>query len=622
MSEPTGPHHEAQRDTAGHQDAVAGEHGHLVRTWLKAVVQTAFVPGGSEEIKTVLDDSLRQLAAALDADPFDAGVGYRVGAGLVAAQISSPEALGATLTLLGERLVAALGPTHREVPARLPALLGQLAAGYTESMRRVALAAAEDINRAERVAWRDRQKMLQLRLQRALLCEQLTGLPNRARLTSWLSEVMTDSPNGARLGMCLINLDRFKAVNDNLGHDNGDRLLRAVARRLRAIANRSGDFLAHLGRDEFAIVVKNTTGTDDVAKVADHVLRALREPVNLNGHRLAISASAGIVEHAAGDIDPEELLRTAEITLGWAKNHYRGRWTTFDPGSYASEVHRHAMTAAMPAALARGEFTVAYQPLVRLADRRIVGVEALARWQHPIHGLIGPAHFIPLAESTGLITQLGLFLLEQACRQAVVWQREHDPILISVNLSVAQLRDPDLPAAIMATLGRTGLRPHRLQLEITESAIVDTGDTAAHSLRVLARSGIQLAIDDFGTGYSSLAYLADLPVHAVKLAPNFLQGIDDPSTGHSNSTILPALISLSHDLDLTVTAEGIETPAQAHRLTTLGCDLGQGFHLGRPTTAEHISIQLARNPPDNRPATGVLHQLPEPADTQPGDTPA
>jgi diguanylate cyclase len=450
-------------------------------------------------------------------------------------------------------------------------------------MRTTALAAAEDINRAERAAWRERQAALNRRLQNALLCERLTGLPNRNRLISWLGKILTDPLGCPRLGICLINLDRFKAVNDSLGHDNGDKLLRAVARRFRTVAERNGYFLAHLGGDQFTFIVENTTGIDDVAKMADLVLRALREPLTLGGHHLSVSATAGIVEHAARDLEPGELLRTAEITLGWAKVHHRGRWATFDPSSYASELHRHALTAAMPAALASGQFTLAYQPLVRLADRRVIGVEALARWAHPTHGLINPARFIPLAESTGLIVPLGLELLKQACTQAAAWQKDDgDPFMVSVNLAVAQLRSPGLAAAIVSALKHAGLPPSRLQLEITESAIIDNGDTALDTLHILAHTGIKLAIDDFGTGYSSLAYLADLPIHAIKLAPGFLHGFNDVDGDHSNNTILPALIRLGHDLDLTVTAEGVETADQAERLANLGCDLGQGFYLGRP----------------------------------------
>jgi diguanylate cyclase len=208
---------------------------------------------------------------------------------------------------------------------------------------------------------------------------------------------------------------------------------------------------------------------------------------------------------------------------------------------------------------------------------------ALARWHHPTHGLINPARFIPLAESTGLIIPLGLALLKQACKQAAAWQRSAgDPFMISVNLAVAQLRSPGFAASVASALKHAGLPPSRLQLEITESVIVDNGDTALDTLHTLAHTGIKLAIDDFGTGYSSLAYLADLPIHAIKLAPGFLHGFDDTEGDHSNNTILPALIRLGRDLDLTVTAEGIETAEQAEQLTNLGCDLGQGFYFGRP----------------------------------------
>jgi diguanylate cyclase (GGDEF)-like protein len=575
-------------------DSVEHRYDALVQSWIQAITGTTFVPGGRAVVRVVLDESLRRLATALTAEPFDAEPGFQVGSELVTSQISSPHALGNTLTLLDHQLIDELGITHPDARGRLAALLGQLAAGFSLTMRTTALAAAEDINRAERAAWRERQAALNRRLQNALLSERLTGLPNRNRLISWLGKILTDPPSSPRLGICLVNLDRFKAVNDSLGHDSGDKLLRAVARRFRAVAEKSGWFLAHLGADQFAFIVENTTGVDDVAKVADLVLRALREPLTLGGHQLSVSASAGIVEHVARDIEPAELLRTAEITLGWAKVHHRGRWATFDPSSYAGELHRHSLTAAMPAALADGQFTLAYQPLVRLADRRVIGVEALARWHHPTHGLISPARFIPLAESTGLIVPLGLALLKQACKQAAAWQRsDGDPFMISVNLAVAQLRSPGFAASVASALKHAGLPPSRLQLEITESVIVDNGDTALDALHTLAHTGIKLAIDDFGTGYSSLAYLADLPIHAIKLAPGFLHGFDDIDGDHSNNTILPALIRLGRDLDLTVTAEGIETAEQAEQLTNLGCDLGQGFYLGRP--ADPASVPPLRN---------------------------
>jgi diguanylate cyclase (GGDEF)-like protein len=576
----------------------------LVDTWAALAARTCYISGGHAQARTVLAAALRQLAAALTTVPFDATPGYRIGFDLVSARINSPQALGGTVTLLGQQLIAKLGIEHPKASAQLTALLGQLVTGFTEALRRVAVAGAEDIARAERSAWREQQVMLNRKLQQAQLCERLTGLPNRVWLVNRLTELLTDAPGAGRLGVCLINLDRFQAVNDSLGRDKGDQLIGSVALRLRRLADRHGYVLAHLGADEFAFVVEGTAGIDDLAKMADQALLALSEPFGLGGHNLSVSASAGVVERAAAGADPVELLRAADITLRWAKTNCRGQWTAFDPDRYEGELRRHKLTAAMPAALDRGEFALVYQPLIRLADGRVFGAEALARWHHPDHGTISPARFIPLAEHTGLIGPLGLYLLEQACRQAATWHRRgHTEFVISVNLAVAQLHTPGLATTVAAILDRSGLPADRLQLEITESALAGTEDGSLENLHALAGHGIRLAIDDFGTGYSCLAYLAKLPVHALKLAPGFLDGLGDTTTRHSNNTILPALVKLSHDLGLTVTAEGIETAAQAKALTALGCDLGQGFYLGHPTANGNITRLLNKTTPPRRDAT-------------------
>ncbi|HEX5117990.1 MAG TPA: bifunctional diguanylate cyclase/phosphodiesterase [Pseudonocardiaceae bacterium] len=571
----------------------------MARLWARVVARSSFVPAGRATARAVLENALRAVVDAVTGEPFDPTRGREIGRTLVASHISSPKALGDSIDLLAGRLLDELGIDDERAPRRLAALLGQIATGYTEALRDAALLAAEDINRAERTAWRDQQRKLHRRLQHALLHDQLTDLPNRAQFTGWLAETLARAPEDARLGLCLVNLDRFKAINDSIGMEKADEVLLAVATRLSAQAGRYGHFLAHLGGDTFAIGVARTNDSDDVAKVADRALRALADPIRLDGMQIPITASAGIVERAVAGAQATELIRAADISVGWAKTNqdrYRqgGRWALFDAERNAVEVRKQTLTAEIPGALARGEFELAYQPLVRLADQELIGVEALARWNHPIHGWISPAQFIPSAEDTGLIVPLGLALLEKACAQAAAWRAATGRSLImSVNLAVAQIRTPGLLAGITGVLRRTGWPAELLQLEITESAFIGTDDDAMDIVHGLADMGIGLAIDDFGTGYSSLAYLSELPVTNLKLAASFLRDLDaQTKAAKSNLTILPALITLSHDLDVSVTAEGIEEAAQAAHLKGLGCDYGQGYHLGRPMPAADVGALL------------------------------
>jgi diguanylate cyclase (GGDEF)-like protein len=572
----------------------------FARSWARVLASTSFVPGGRAKARCVLEEALRRILDALVDPVFDPQIGRDVGRSLVANHMSAPRTLGDSIHLLGSRLLDELDVTVPGAQPRLAALLGQLATGFTEALRDGALTAAEDINKAERAAWRDQQRRMYRRLQHALLHDQLTDLPNRAQFTGWLEETLARAPQGARIGLCVINLDSFKAINDSIGMEKADQLLLAVANRLRPQANRYGHFLAHLGGDTFAIGVERTNGSDDVAKVTDRALRTLSDPIRLDGLQIPITASAGIVEREAAGAQATELIRAADISVGWAKvdqgGHRQGRWAVFDVDRNAADVRKHTLTAAMPAALARNEFTLEYQPLVRLADGALVGVEALARWQHPELGLIGPGQFIPSAEDTGLIVPLGIALLEKACRQAARWRAETgETLLLSANLAVAQIRAPGLVPAIVSVLRRTGWAAEDLQLEITESAFIGSDDDAMDTLHGLTRLGMRLSIDDFGTGYSSLAYLADLPVHNLKLAASFLRGLDNGSqTGKSNRMILPALVTLSHDLELTVTAEGIERASQSEHLRGIGCDFGQGFFLGRPMAPERIAALLSR----------------------------
>ncbi|HEX3781051.1 MAG TPA: EAL domain-containing protein [Pseudonocardiaceae bacterium] len=428
--------------------------------------------------------------------------------------------------------------------------------------------------------------------------DPLTGLPNRAMFTERLAEVFDpdSEPTQARAGLCYLDLDGFKVINDSLGHDVGDRLLVAVAARLAESVAGERRLIARMGGDEFVVLVEGTTGPNDVIAIAESVLSTLTPPVHIDGHELAVSASIGVVERPVASTNAADFMRDADITQYWAKADGRGRWAVYDSERNAYEVARFALAAAMPAAMEREEFYVDYQPLVRLGDERTVGVEALVRWQHPEFGRLGPDRFIELAEETGLIVALGKWVLRTACAQAKRWLDEFgdDAPYISVNLAVRQSREPDLVAEVCKALEDTGLPARLLQLEVTESAIMSTSDAPLEALRTLDAMGVRIAIDDFGTGYSNLAYLRHLPVTELKIAGSFVEGLqasdrEDPV----DAQIVATLVTLAHALGLTVTAEGVETPAQAERLRRIGCDSGQGWLFARPGKPDNIARLLS-----------------------------
>ncbi|HEX8630989.1 MAG TPA: GGDEF domain-containing phosphodiesterase, partial [Catenuloplanes sp.] len=355
--------------------------------------------------------------------------------------------------------------------------------------------------------------------------------------------------------------------------------------------------VARLGGDEFVVLLEDTTCTDDVLKIANAALAAINEPTVVDGHELTVSGSIGMVERAIEGTSPSDVMRAADVTLHWAKEAGRGRWALFDAARAEREVARYALSADMPGALDRGEFHLEYQPLVSLHSGVLVGVEALVRWQHPTLGLLYPDRFIGLAEETGLIVRLGGWVMAEACREARRWLN-HSPSapFVSVNLAVRQARDARLVDEVVELLARTGLPADRLQLEITESAVMSTADDSVAALRSLANLGVRIAIDDFGTGYSNLAYLRTLPVCELKVAGEFVEGLrrspDDPA-GRADEQILATLVALAHSLRLTVTAEGVETAAQADRLRSIGCDTAQGWHFGRPGTPAGIVGRLS-----------------------------
>ncbi|OLB74766.1 MAG: GGDEF-domain containing protein [Actinobacteria bacterium 13_2_20CM_2_71_6] len=565
----------------------------FTRAWAKALAGTSYVPMTRAERHDFLLGRARRLAAALSAEPFTSTPGYEIGDELVIADFAAPEALGRTVEVIDDRFLADLGMVDDRTRGRLALLLGALAAGYSWALRDRTLDEQEAIRFAALVARDEAEQALrasEARFRYAALHDPLTGLPNRALFADRLTEIFTAPSPAARLGVCFVDLDAFKAVNDSLGHRVGDQLLIAAAQRLSGLAGELGYLVARLGGDEFVVLIEDTTCPEDAIKVADRVLATIGEPFTVDGHDLPVTASIGIVERFVAGTDPTDVMRAADITLHWAKADGKARWRVFDEDRNAKEVARYTLAAAMPGALERSEFRLLYQPIVDLATGRLAGVEALARWSHPQLGMLTPDEFIGLAEDRGLIVALGIRLLEQACQQAAYWYElaPHAPY-VSVNLAVRQVRHPGLVADVIAVLDRTGLPPGRLQLEITESAVMDNDDDETlTTLRDLANLGVRLAIDDFGTGYSNLAYLRALPVQGLKLAGPFVQGLRTATVDPTDEAIVATLVSLGHTLGLVVTAEGVETHTQAERLRTVGCDAAQGWHFGRPVPSAQI----------------------------------
>ncbi|MEU4528189.1 EAL domain-containing protein [Micromonospora ureilytica] len=439
---------------------------------------------------------------------------------------------------------------------------------------------------------------LQQRLRFQALHDPLTGLPNRTLFFETLGRVLDTAGVGQRVGVCFLDLDGFKAINDSLGHDLGDRLLVMIGRRLAACVADHGHLVARMGGDEFVILVDGGNDTDDAVAVAEAALAAVAAPVHVGEHQLAVSASVGIVQCPASETSASELMKAADTTLYWAKAAGRGRWAVYDPERGARDIARSALVAGLPAALERGEFVLHYQPIVSLLEGTMLAVEALVRWEHPELGLIGPDRFIGLAEETGLIVRLGEWVLRRACADAERWRREFPEarLVVSVNLAARQADEPAIVDTVADALQTSGLPAGLLQLELTESAVMGSAGEPLRSLHRLAALGVRLAVDDFGTGYSNLAYLRRLPIHCLKLAGPFVEGIRadgaDVAADHRDERIVDALVRLAHALELWVTAEAVETDVQAERLRALRCDTGQGRYFGAPAPADAITARL------------------------------
>jgi diguanylate cyclase (GGDEF)-like protein/PAS domain S-box-containing protein len=416
--------------------------------------------------------------------------------------------------------------------------------------------------------------------------DSLTMLPNRALFIDHLKLAVNHRRRrkGYLFAVLFIDLDRFKVINDSLGHMAGDEFLIATARRLESCL-REGDTIARLGGDEFTILLDGIKDYGDAQRVAERVQEVLAEPFDLSGRELFITASVGIKYSSDNDEQPEDLLRDADTAMYCAKTLGKAQYQEFD-----AKMHTHALTlleleSDLRRAVERDEFQVNYQPIVSLQSGRIIGFEALVRWQHPERGMILPAEFISVAEETGLIMQIDRCVLRQACLQMRRWQ-ETLPITrqmkVSVNLSCKQFMQPMIVEQVLEILQETGLDPRSLKLEITESVMMERGDYTMSVLEQLSQAGIELSLDDFGTGYSSLSYIHRFPVSTLKIDQSFIKRIG----GEQNGEIVRAVVALARNLGMEVVAEGIETVVQLDQLRALNCEQGQGYYFSIPVDAE------------------------------------
>jgi diguanylate cyclase (GGDEF)-like protein len=436
------------------------------------------------------------------------------------------------------------------------------------------------------VAWRLNEEQA--------LKDSLTRLPNRTLFQDRLGHALARvQRSGASIAVLFVDLDGFKAVNDGLGHAAGDQLLRGVAERLRGSV-RPADTVARLGGDEFAVLIEDIAGEAEAVAVAERLLESIGVPFDLRNKEVTVSASIGVALNAS-QATVEVMLRDADVAMYRVKDSGRAGYEVFDPGMHDTIVARLELERDMRRAVDERQFVVHYQPLVALADGRLVGVEALVRWQHPTRGLLAPADFLDLAEETGAIVPLGAWVLQEACRQAVQWAeaRPEQRLTMSVNLSPRQLSDPGIVAVVAAALSESNLPPGDLVLELTEGLLVSDGPAVVDRLFALKALGLRLAIDDFGTGYSSLSYLRRLPFDILKIDKLFVDGV---AGGPEASAFAQAIIRLAHSLRLETVAEGVEHDDQSQHLRQLGCELAQGYHFARPLSAEDITTMLGNQP--------------------------
>lgn len=416
----------------------------------------------------------------------------------------------------------------------------------------------------------------QKEIERLVQCDSLTGLPNRLLARDRLSQLLVQTAEGARIvAVVALGLDNFKAINDSLGHAAGDALLRQVAAQLRATL-RETDTVARLSGDQFLILLTHLKSESAIATVIGKIDRVFRGAFTVEGEDVLVTASLGIAVPPRDGEDPDSLLRNADLAMYKAKEAGRNTFCFFDASMNESMAEQLRIASGLRTAMGNGELRLHYQPQLDLASGRIYGAEALLRWQHPEQGAIPPSVFVPIAERSGLIHELGTWVLHQACQDAQRWRSEGlGELTVAVNVSPLQLRRDDLDVVVASALSGSGLAPGALELELTESTLVVDGHDPVEQLQRVSGRGVRIAIDDFGTGYSNLSYLRRFSVHRLKIDRSF---VDKLTTNAHDAALVRAIVEMAHCLDLAVVAEGVETADALHRLRELGCESGQGFH--------------------------------------------
>ncbi|MGE0602847.1 MAG: putative bifunctional diguanylate cyclase/phosphodiesterase, partial [Xanthobacteraceae bacterium] len=417
--------------------------------------------------------------------------------------------------------------------------------------------------------------------------DPLTGLPNRTYFHDSVRKQIARTRRGDKqFALLLLDLDRFKGVNDVLGHHQGDQLLKAVSQRL-CNTVRETDIVARLGGDEFAILQTEIGRTDDAVTLAKKIIEALEQPFELEGQEINTTASIGITVHPTDGVDVDALIKNADLAMYQAKAEGRNAWRVFASDMHATAREAIVLEGDLRQALAKKQFLLNYQPQIDLRSGRIVGAEALLRWRRPGSGLVRPAEFLPLAEENGLIVPINEWVMFEACMQAKIWAKEHPGFRMAVNLSPVQFRKQDIRQHVIDVLEKTGLDPKALELELTESILMQNPESAANDVRFLQELGVTFSIDDFGVGYSSLSYVKNLPVDRLKVDQGFIRNVN---TDPNDAAIVRAIINLGHSLNLKIMAEGVETAEQLAFVRNEGCDEVQGFYFSPPVPAEDFGF--------------------------------